>query len=396
MSTHDGLLRYRRFFCLAAAMLVLPLAGCALLADHNEETFSTGPSPSADARDVVVLFDGTGNDDASRTNVFEMREALRHGTRPVLLDYIPGVGTASTLDLLGTGLGFKMEEDVHKGYRFISANARPQDRILIFGFSRGAHEARALAGLIAYAGLFDTAGLSDRKQLVEANRVLEMTKKFDDVPMMAEFVAHPDVPPLLVKAQSDLGLKMRIARIDFLGIWDTVPGSAFKHFEKCRELDNSVQGERYKTGSYPLIRRIAHAMSLDEKRSRFYPILACAPMVPEQTVVHEMWFAGAHADVGGGYPEGSLQTISMDWMADEMRDQLGFRPNVATPGNPVGLAHWSFGTGASSFRSNCEDRLVPANAVIHPSVARRIEAGQAPVLINGVERVETYPRHCDK
>ena len=72
------------------------------------------------------------------------------------------------------------------------------------------------------------------------------------------------------------------------------------------------KGERYKTDSYPPIRHMAHAVSLDEKRSKFTPLLLCQAINPTYTEINEVWFPGAHSDVGGGYQDSlELSNISL-------------------------------------------------------------------------------------
>lgn len=391
-----SLRRLRRLISLALTVVIAVAAeGCAVFADHNEVISASGIVDPQAPRLVVVLFDGTRNSPDSKTNVWAMKTAVEASGQPALVDYIPGVGTAKA-PVTGSALGLTMEEGIHKGYRFLSSNARSQDKILIFGFSRGAHQARALAGFVSYAGLMDTDGLSERKMLVEANKILEITKGFDDSDLVTQFSSKADVPPLMEKVSTETGNRMRAATIDFLGVWDTVPGSSFLEFENCREKPNSKPGERYKTGSYPLIKKISHAVSIDEKRSKFYPILLCTPIVPGLTTTSEVWFAGAHADVGGGYPDGELQSISLVWMVDEASPVTGGALPIAAAGSPLGRAHWSFGDGAASFRSNCEDRVVPTDVQLHPSVLARRQAGRAPVVVDGVQSMEPYPRSCDR
>src|SRR5262249_19458890 len=123
------------------------------------------------------------------------------------------------------------------------------------------------------------------------------------------------------------GRDVQAVEVTFVGIWDTVPGSSLKNYGYCKEEKGVVkkygssilpgvdEGERYKIDSYPVIRRIAHAVALDEKRSKFSPLLLCPAINPPSTKVHEMWFPGAHADVGGGYKDSdALSGISLNWM----------------------------------------------------------------------------------
>jgi uncharacterized protein (DUF2235 family) len=204
-----------------------------------------------------------------------------------------------------------------RGDNFVAQHYRPGDRLFILGFSRGAHQARALAGLLAYSGLPATlSGDAGQRQRLE-NRILEIVKRKEDVDYVSKWQdCRPDQPPLLAaEISSALGVPMRSAEISVLGVWDTVPGSSLKDFDGCKERPDGKPGDRYKSDSYPPIRHIAHAVSRDEKRSRFQPILLCRAIAPVYTEVNELWFPGAHADVGSGYENNhDLANRPFNWM----------------------------------------------------------------------------------
>lgn len=102
---------------------------------------------------------------------------------------LEGVGNASDPigSLAGQAAGFGMEANILDGYKYIIHNYQKGDRIYIFGFSRGAHTARALAGLVSYAGIpkisndQDISIWDDLNPLVSGhtfeNKILELTKK---------------------------------------------------------------------------------------------------------------------------------------------------------------------------------------------------------------------------
>lgn len=70
-------------------------------------------------------------------------------------------------------------------------------------------------------------------------------------------------------------------------------------------------------------------LSLDDERTTFHPVLwnerqekAAAPGAARYTCderVSQVWFAGVHANVGGGYPDDSLAQIPLYWMMKEAR-----------------------------------------------------------------------------
>ena len=109
---------------------------------------------------------------------------------------------------------------------------------------------------------------------------------------------------------------------------------------------------------------------------------------PVEQVMEQMWFSGAHSDVGGGYPETGLSDVALEWMVGraEKLGQLEF-DHSALDLNPDPLANghdsfgaffkvldWIEGKGGGSMRVfnqyptsvTCED--------IHPSVLTRAAA----------------------
>jgi hypothetical protein len=58
-----------------------------------------------------------------------------------------------------------------------------------------------------------------------------------------------------------------------------------------------------------------HALAIDEHRPPFEPTLWYYKPKPSQHV-EQVWFCGAHSDVGGGYAETGLSDIALDWMIE--------------------------------------------------------------------------------
>jgi hypothetical protein len=59
-----------------------------------------------------------------------------------------------------------------------------------------------------------------------------------------------------------------------------------------------------------------HALAVDEHRQEFVPTLWTEP-APAGVLIEQVWFAGAHADVGGGYITRTLADIPLVWMAQK-------------------------------------------------------------------------------
>ncbi|HED17756.1 MAG TPA: DUF2235 domain-containing protein [Gammaproteobacteria bacterium] len=106
------------------------------------------------------------------------------------------------------------------------------------------------------------------------------------------------------------GFKRTFSRecpVHFLGLWDTVKsiGWIYDPVNLPYTMNN------------PSVGVVRHAISIDERRALFRSNLWGAG-TDEQDVL-QVWFAGVHSDVGGGYPENEsgLAKIAMQWMVEE-------------------------------------------------------------------------------
>ncbi|CAE6502263.1 unnamed protein product, partial [Rhizoctonia solani] len=117
-------------------------------------------------RNLVLCFDGTGDQyDQDNSNIVRFVQLLKKDDKTKqMVYYQTGIGTgvgpspkgriatkiSQTLDtMIASGLG----DHVRGGYEFLMQNYSDGDRISLFGFSRGAYTARALAGMLHKVGL---------------------------------------------------------------------------------------------------------------------------------------------------------------------------------------------------------------------------------------------------
>jgi uncharacterized protein (DUF2235 family) len=117
---------------------------------------------------IIVLIDGTWNDEGkgADTNIAKLDPQSRNAVRrlilaksaaetPQICHYHDGVGAEGDFlnRLLGLFVGLGLKKVVQDCYGFLVSNYESGDEIYIFGFSRGAYAARALAGLIGASGI---------------------------------------------------------------------------------------------------------------------------------------------------------------------------------------------------------------------------------------------------
>lgn len=380
--------------------------------------------------------DGTANNPATPTNVYrlyqEIYEITKNKDANTIPLYIEGVGNARA-SLLGKMAGFGMEEKILEGYKFITQYYRPGDRIYIFGFSRGAHTARSLAGLISYAGIpkLEDADLDSGWNLKITsewnigNKILEFTRKQIDInhvdnwknwkrgdaPILAKLIKD-EIESILGRSKN---IEVQPAEVEFLGVWDTVPGSqGINYFDEtdlvCKQHKDSTDNkQRYHIDSYPPIHHIAHAVSKDEKRDQFRPLFLCSKKLDEHSVhneeltkLDEVVFPGVHADVGGGYEHknNQLPDISLKWMIERLGEHYS-SPNLQEFINtlkpkPEGLADLSISDKGGSKFSSCRDRNLPPNITLHDSITTRDNAGAVPWLYFDNKPQGNYPEQSCK
>jgi hypothetical protein len=278
-------------------------------------------------RKLVVFCDGTWKsaDDKAITNVVKVMDAVlpedaNHNAQ--ILYYGKGVGTANLLDrLFGGVFGDGLGTNVRDAYRFLVQNYLPGDDIYLFGFSRGAYTARSLAGMIRCCGLV-------RKD--QANRISEAYDVYRQ--------RHPDgaEKPAAVKFRADYA---REVRIKCIGVWDTVGALGVPVGRVLRMLSRKEHGF-HDTQLSGRVDYAFHALAIDEKRYTFEPSLwTVAPQANQ--VVEQVWFCGAHSDVGGGYDETGLSDCALGWMLQKaVQAGLAVDPAaLAIQGNEAGILH---------------------------------------------------------
>lgn len=302
------------------------------------------------ARRIILLSDGTGNSSAKvwRTNVWRTFEALDLSGSEQIACYDDGVGTSSfkPLAILGGAFGFGLQRNVIALYKFACRNYRQGDSFYGFGFSRGAFTIRIVMGLIANQGLVQAASERELDSLAQAAYRAYRRERYTSLKLEALWqFARNLFGPRYRKADN-----ITVEKIRFIGVWDTVSAygmpiqemtDGIHRFLWPIELPNNTLSDKVETAR--------QALALDEERTTFHPQLweepdaddASVPRERDRKVADErlcqVWFAGVHSNVGGGYPDDSLAYIPFVWMIEEAR-RCGLRfksDHPADPDSPV-------------------------------------------------------------
>ncbi len=286
---------------------------------------------------IVVLIDGTWDyegrgDDTNVAKIDAKRFILAKSAAgtPQICHYHDGVGTEGGLltRFLGLAIGLGLKTIVRECYGFVVADYEAGDEIYIFGFSRGAYAARALAGLIGASGI-------QRKPDPETFEIAW---------------SHYRVPPAVRKAatEADATDHAVIQRyrslldrdafhsgrsVKCVGVWDTVGSygvpAGFGLAPLARYITlfflgfhDTLFGDHVDVG--------LHAVAIDERRRPFVPTFWTIPKGQQpRGHVEQTWFAGVHCNVGGGYTDVGLSDQALIWMIARVQALTGLEFDTA-------------------------------------------------------------------
>ena len=253
---------------------------------------------------IVVCCDGTWNNDDLQTNDTNVSILARsiHASQQTggilqIVLYLRGVGTTGLkLEILiegATGIG--VDDNIRSAYQFIAQNYIPGDQIYLFGFSRGAFTSRSLAGLITACGILKRQSLG---ALPDAWKYYRSDKPHSPETFESNYSVHCHID----------------VEMTFLGVWDTVGSLGIP--SNLLADSNKKKFAFHDTSPSPLVKRAVQALAIDEHRHNFAPTFWTGS-VPPNCSIEQVWFAGAHADVGGGYKTRGLADIPLVWMAKQ-------------------------------------------------------------------------------
>ena len=249
---------------------------------------------------IAIFSDGTWKspEEEGTTNVLRMARAVRPkaaGAEQVAF-YDWGVGT-DRKKLAGGITGAGIDKNIMDCYRFLVHNYNPGDHLFFFGFSRGAYTVRSLAGFIRNCGLLKR---EHADQIPAAYRLYRKRTR----------ASSPDEPQAVLFRQDHAVAD--ITPIEFVGVWDTVgalgiPVPFWGNLGEKEFLFHDTEPSK-------IIQHARHAVSIDENREDFEPTLWSRK--PGSDIM-QVWFAGVHSDVGGGYDELGLSYCAAQWMIKE-------------------------------------------------------------------------------
>jgi uncharacterized protein (DUF2235 family) len=296
---------------------------------------------------LAIFLDGTWNDEGSRTNVDSVFKAVAQRDlqgNAQLAYYDAGVGTGRFDKIRGGALGEGLSQNVQEAYGWLLKNYADDDKVYIFGFSRGAYTARSLGGLIAACGLAKSGAPFNIEYLYE--RYQRRKDSADPIYVLAHI---RDVSKKRALTQEELTLLDHSRRIPIhmMGVWDTVgalgvPWTGMPIIGRDKYYFHNPNLSKIYENAF-------QALAVDEHRKAYKPTLwtlfkpenadgsvPTRPEMPDIRTVEQRWFIGAHADVGGGYPNDPLALPPRAWLQSKAQN-LGL--NFGQPVQLAGTEH---------------------------------------------------------
>lgn len=277
-------------------------------------------------KNIIICFDGTCNhpsdahqerewlgfgdiEDSGITNILklhvmfggDLQNKAQSSSQHSL--YYSGVGTYGNFfqRIFNAGLApanLDVGRIIKNAGRDLAGIYTPDDQISIFGFSRGAAIARRFATVI-------------------------------DQYIAVEKSTQP---------------------IRFLGVFDTVASIGLPNLD---DDEKPVSDVVFENGTIsPFVQEALHLLALDENRTAFMPTL-----MNKDKRVTEVWFPGAHSDVGGGFWYDGLSDVTLDFMLSEIaRRNIGLDVS-----NPRDVDYTALQSPRGDYRVDLEDVFLKPN-----------------------------------
>lgn len=330
------------------------------------------PSPQSNADGAgrapvthVVVLDGTLSSlvPMCQTNAGRTYTLLKQMGAAVSVYYEPGLQWSDWRSGLDVVTGKGINRQIRRAYGWLASKYRAGDRIFLFGYSRGAYAARSLAGVMDLVGLLRRDHATSRN-VRAAYRHYECAKGREAATKFRQDHCHPSID------------------IEMIGVWDTVKSLGINAPVLWRLSEHLHAFHNHDLSN--VVRNGFHALAHDETRVAFSPVLWRTHEGFEGRV-EQVWFPGAHGDVGGqlgGFEDARpLANIPLAWMLGRAERcglllpegwENALDQDATAPARGTWRGHGKF-LMTRKKRSVCED----PSEHLHESVQRRAEARAA-------------------
>lgn len=261
--------------------------------------------------------------------------------------YQAGVGTGIGLydHLIGGGTGAGLSENIREAYSFLVSNYSEHDKlkqpdsIFLLGFSRGAFTARSIGGFIGAVGILKKVAMPFFYEIFQDwanagnpkhpprffNTYYRLNPELERVQPPIEFIGDKTKINQYMQSYRDILLSHNLtteANIKCIGVWDTVGALGIpinpilqrmlpflpSFIREYRWFDTTIDDH---------VENAFQALGLDERRFPYSPAVWERPD-DCRTNLKQVWFAGAHSNVGGSYADQGMADLALVWMMDQL------------------------------------------------------------------------------
>lgn len=220
-------------------------------------------------------------------------------------------------------------QDIREVYNFICTNYVDGDSIILIGFSRGAFTARSVADMVVSLGLLTPDGLDHFYAIFEDYENMGDRHRAADqfiVPALPEYGGQEGKDKILWENQRMHQYRLGLKKLGFtrdtyrdgtteitvkaVGVWDTVGALGIPPAPVVGIRGSADQWRFTSTQISDKVENAFQALALDEHRYAFRPAL-WQRIGANKTNLKQVWFPGNHGNVGGGWPDQQIATISL-------------------------------------------------------------------------------------
>ncbi len=312
------------------------------------------------------------------TNVYHLYRSILPRTETGLVQqrwYDSGTDMAWFHRFQDGSFGYGLDRTILLSYAYLAATYEPGDELFLYGFSRGAYTVRSLVGLLASVGLPPVTLLDQDLVRLTRHTANLFSSNTAGTPHLTDCLGQlllnssgsviGDAYRRYRSAQPDTdssrtaGSRRREFQgvsVTLLGLWDTV-GPLGIPTNALRWL-NEPRYNFHDTELSPIVRRAYHALAIDEHRADYNATLWTSATRTGQ-LIEQRWFAGAHGDLGGTYPDRGLANVPLAWMLhiSAINGLAIDRHTVQGQIDPLSPLHDSFGESFVGLRKWIHSRF---------------------------------------
>jgi uncharacterized protein (DUF2235 family) len=336
---------------------------------HHSHSHSRHSSVSAVAlglpKKLIVCCDGTWMDADSGwvkgkggssghpqtpSNVTRIARAMKDqddAHHQQIVYYQAGIGTGIGMydHIMGGGTGAGLSENIREAYSFLVSNYSEHDKlkqpdsIFLLGFSRGAFTARSIGGFIGAVGILKKVAMPFFYEIFQdwanAGNPKRPPRFFDTYYRLnpelektlppPEFVGKKDKINEYMQSYREILLSLSLTqevRVKCIGVFDTVGALGIPINPVLQRLipflPSFIREYRwFDTTIDDHVENAFQALGLDERRFPYSPAVWERPEGC-RTNLKQVWFAGAHSNVGGSYADQGMADLTLVWMMDQL------------------------------------------------------------------------------